>query len=352
MSEKRITALVPHSMPECLDLAKTLAATGLYGSAPQCLLKILAGRELGVGPISSLQSIHITGDGKLIVGAHIRAVTIRASGRYDFRITEQSDTVCAVEFLRKGLSGWEVLGVERLTLDEAKKKGWHLAANGKVKSPWEKTPKNMLFARCITNGYKFYCPDIDTVATYDPDEFDVAPTVESEFTPKTTESEPTKFVPAPEPTSAAPTAEPTAVGTPVEVTTPISKTISKEHYEQIVKICKERQRTTDEISQFLAVAAVPVLQKLPVESFEWALNYLDRGPALTAQLDKVVPLIEELKIPWDALEKRLLTKYQVPTLIKLNRWQLEEVIQALESKLKPPTPPQTRAVEVSVPQAA
>ena len=65
----------------------------------------------------------------------------------------RSDERCAIVFYgRDEKGGWERIGDAEFTLDDAKRAG--LGGDN-----WRRYPKAMLFARCISAGYKAHCPD-------------------------------------------------------------------------------------------------------------------------------------------------------------------------------------------------
>jgi hypothetical protein len=103
------------------------------------------------------------------------AAAIRSSGQYDFETVELNDQVCELRFLRRQPDGTmqAMTPTERVTFQEAEAKGWTKTRKGENKDTWYKTPRNMLFARAMTNGRKFHCPDACSgLVTYTEDELD------------------------------------------------------------------------------------------------------------------------------------------------------------------------------------
>lgn len=158
--------------PEELDTiqrtGKMLAASGYFdgkGDSVQSIAmmatKILAGREIGIGPFAAVNGIHII-SGKPSIGANLLASAVKGSGRYDYRVREMTDKVCRIEFFQREGEKWESLGISEFTADEAKK--------AQTKN-MDKFPKNMLFARAMSNGVRFYTPDVfNGNAVYVPEE--------------------------------------------------------------------------------------------------------------------------------------------------------------------------------------
>lgn len=164
--------------PEELDTmqraARLLAVSNYFdgkGDNPQAIAmlatKIMAGREMGFGPFASANGIHII-QGKPTVGANLMAAAVRAHPRYDYRVKELTDTVCELEFFDNG----KVAGPSRFTIQDAERAE---LTTGKNAHTWKKYARNMLFARAMSNGVRFFAPDIFSGnAVYVPEELDVA----------------------------------------------------------------------------------------------------------------------------------------------------------------------------------
>jgi hypothetical protein len=69
--------------------------------ASQAVVKILAGRELGIGPFAAMSDIHLV-DGTPVVGARILASLVRQSAVYDYKVVEWSNERCSIDFYRHG----------------------------------------------------------------------------------------------------------------------------------------------------------------------------------------------------------------------------------------------------------
>ena len=154
-TEKRTESreLVPVAPREVLELGQVLASSGYFQDAKdagQAVVKILAGQELGFGPISSMTGIYIV-KGRVTLSANLIAAAIGRSDRYNYRVGELTDERCEITFVN---AAGEVLGVSEFSVEDAKKAGLTHGDN------WTKYPRNMLFARALTNGAKWYCPDV------------------------------------------------------------------------------------------------------------------------------------------------------------------------------------------------
>lgn len=141
------------------QLGQVLAQSGFFEDskdANKAIVKVLAGREMGFSPIASMTGISII-KGRVAVGANLIASAIKRSGRYDYRVRELTDKVCRIEFFE----GVKSAGVSEFSEADAQKAGTQNMG---------KFPRNMLFARAISNGAKWYCPDIFGGPIYTPDE--------------------------------------------------------------------------------------------------------------------------------------------------------------------------------------
>lgn len=172
--------LVKNSLTEIMSIGKAFAESGMFTdvkTAAQAIVKIQAGAEIGLPPFASMTGIHII-SGKPTIGAGLIASSIKGSGKYDYRVKEQTEKVCSIEFYEVNGKSREPLGVSTFTLEDAKKAGT---------KNLEKFPKNMLFARAISNGVKWFCPDVFAGPVYVPEEMEAAQTVDTtaeEITPE------------------------------------------------------------------------------------------------------------------------------------------------------------------------
>jgi len=78
------------------------------------------------------------------------ASAVKSNPRYDYRVKALNNTECTLEYFQDG----EAIGVSSFTMDDAKSAG----ISGK--DNWKKYPRNMLFARAMSNGVRLYCPDV------------------------------------------------------------------------------------------------------------------------------------------------------------------------------------------------
>lgn len=125
----------------------------------QAFVLIQAGSEMGVGAMEAVQGIQLI-QGKPTMSANLLAALVKRHPRYDFKVIEHTDTACRIEFLQDG----EPSGVSEFTLEDAKQAG--LGNN----QTWKKYTKALLFARSLTQGVRWYAPDVTSSAAYTPEE--------------------------------------------------------------------------------------------------------------------------------------------------------------------------------------
>jgi hypothetical protein len=114
------------------------------------------GLGIRISRFSSLTGIHII-QGKPAIGANLMAAAVKRSGKYNYRVLEHSSEVCRIAFFENG----EQVGVSEFTAADAKSMS--------VKN-MDRMAKNMLFARAMSNGVKWYAPDIFLGPVYTPEE--------------------------------------------------------------------------------------------------------------------------------------------------------------------------------------
>jgi hypothetical protein len=149
------------SATDALTIGETFFKSGMFSdikSAQQAVVKIMAGAEMGISPFAAMSGIHII-QGKPTIGAGLMAARVKGFGKYDYRVLEHTDKVCSIEYFQ----GVNSLGVSTFTIDDAKKAGT---------KNLDKFPKNMLFARAMSNGVKWYTPDIYENPVYVPEEME------------------------------------------------------------------------------------------------------------------------------------------------------------------------------------
>lgn len=153
----------------------------------QAIVKILAGREMGLQPIESMMGLDIV-NGKINIGGNVMAAGIKKHPRYDYKIIEHTNEVCEIDFYEANIvSGkFEKIGTSKFTIEDAEKITYWDTKRGEKKKliekdNWQNYPRNMLFNRTISNGTKWYCPDVfGHSPVYTPDEMGAEDTGEDE----------------------------------------------------------------------------------------------------------------------------------------------------------------------------
>lgn len=146
-------------------LGQTLAKSGYFADTKeeaQAVAKILYGQELGVPPVSAMLGIHII-QGKPAPSAGLMAAIIKRSGRYTYRVRRIDAEACELEFFERG----ESIGVSSFTVKDAQAAE---LTTGRNSHSWRHFARNMLFARALSNGARWYCPDVFGGPVYTPDE--------------------------------------------------------------------------------------------------------------------------------------------------------------------------------------
>lgn len=172
------------AISEVKSLGEIFVKSGFFADTKeqsQAIVKILAGREVGLQPIEAMTGIHIV-KGKITLGANLMAAAIKKSGKYNYRVTKHTDEECGIDFYE----GTNKIGTSTFTLKDAKKAGVYVQGGS-----WDKYPRNMVFARALSNGVKWYCPDVfGHSPVYVPEEMGVD---------VNEEGEPINITPKPEP---------------------------------------------------------------------------------------------------------------------------------------------------------
>jgi hypothetical protein len=156
-------------------LANHLAHSGMFKDAKggaQAFAKLLFGRDLGLSATAAMTGVHII-EGKPEIGANLQAQMVKTyigpeGERYDYKVLAHTAAECSIEFTRRRDGEWSTLGASTYTMEDAKLA--ELAGRG----PWKKHPRNMLFARAMSDGVAFHCPEVTNgIRTYHEGEIDV-----------------------------------------------------------------------------------------------------------------------------------------------------------------------------------
>jgi hypothetical protein len=170
VTRRRDTTPLMRRDPE--GLARHFAASGYFKDATemsQAIVKIVAGEEVGLGPMASMQGIRII-DGKPSHSANVLATLIKRSEKYDYKVKRSDNEVCELEFFEND----EPAGISKFTYERAQKMQvkeygqWKALAETRR---WQNSPEDMLFARCISRGHRKFAPDVTAgTPAYTPEE--------------------------------------------------------------------------------------------------------------------------------------------------------------------------------------
>lgn len=166
MTDKTLMAQAVNDI-DTMTMGKMLAQSGYFTDAKeaaQAVVKVMAGRELGIPPVASMTGIYVV-KGKISLSANIMAALVKKSTRYNYRVlTPQADRArqCEIAFYERNGDKWEETGRSLFTAEDARRAGTQ---------NMDKFPSNMLFARAMSNGFKWYCPDLGAgMPIYTPEE--------------------------------------------------------------------------------------------------------------------------------------------------------------------------------------
>lgn len=140
-------------------------------SAAQAVVKIQAGRELGLGPVYSMQHLYFV-DGKLGMAAETMGALLKRGNKYNYRVKEHTDQKCSIAFYENGKEVY----ISTFTMVDARR-----AKLNKPGGAWEKYPRALLFSRALSQGDRIVAPDaglpytVEELESIEPDMPEVTP---------------------------------------------------------------------------------------------------------------------------------------------------------------------------------
>jgi len=152
---KEIQAVETNSIVEfgtIRELSKIFYDAGIFEdvkSEAQAIVKIIAGREMGLSPMESMNGLYIV-KGRVEPMASVVSSLIKKDEHYDYRVVSLNDEGCTLMFTKDDKD----LGESSFTFKDAAKAG---LAN---KDVWKNFPRNMMFSRALANGKRWYCPHV------------------------------------------------------------------------------------------------------------------------------------------------------------------------------------------------
>jgi hypothetical protein len=159
------------SLSDVTKLATLYAQSGFFVDSKQmaqAAVKILYGLDLGFSPSAAMTGIYIV-KGRVTLSANAMAAVIGKTKTHRIRVKHLDATRAAISFQMKDedTKKWEEIGMSSFTMEEAKTAG--LTGN----DTYKKYPRNMLYARAISNGAKWFCPELFLgITPYLPEELD------------------------------------------------------------------------------------------------------------------------------------------------------------------------------------
>lgn len=146
-----------------MTVARAFKESGMFPdlqSEAQAVVKIVAGQEVGFGPMAAMQAVQMI-QGRPTFSANALAALVKRHPAYNYRTREHTAESCSIEFFEDG----ERCGISVFSMADAQAAG--LLGN----QVWKKYPKAMLFARALSQGVRWYAPDVTAgAAAYVPEE--------------------------------------------------------------------------------------------------------------------------------------------------------------------------------------
>lgn len=126
----------------------TFVPAGLRGSAPATAATILYGREIGIPPITALQTMHVV-NGRVGMASELLRARVFAAG-HDLEIMESTAAVCRIRGRRRGSETWTEVQWSKGDAQQA----------GLGGDAWKKYPRAMLQARASAELCRLIFPDV------------------------------------------------------------------------------------------------------------------------------------------------------------------------------------------------
>ena len=145
------------------QLGATFAQSGMFSemnTPAKCVVKILTGQELGIGPSASMRGIHVY-QGKIELGAALLMALVNKSGYMRADVVEASVERSEIKWTRLRDDKWVSPGPNTtFTLEDARRAGLT------DKSTWKGYPEDMTYSRALSRGFRRYCPELASGSVY------------------------------------------------------------------------------------------------------------------------------------------------------------------------------------------
>jgi hypothetical protein len=148
MSENEIST----ELKQPMELGEVFAKSGMFPDVKtqaQAVVKIMAGRELGLSAFQSMASIYIV-NGRLALVAQAMSGLINKSKQYKYIVKSLTEDGCTIQIMKDDTE----VGVSTFTNKDAAKAGLINKDN------YKSYPRNMMFARALSNACRWYCPEV------------------------------------------------------------------------------------------------------------------------------------------------------------------------------------------------
>lgn len=160
---------LPRELAEIQSYAAVFIKSGMFPdtkSVSQGIVKIMAGKEIGLPPFASMRGINLI-QGQPQLSAMIIGTLIKKDGKYDYRVRNWTNKGCTIDFYQLDSGKREKVGETSYTEEDAR------VAGLLGKDNWRKYPKDMFFSRALTSGARKFTPDaFNGVALYDEGEIE------------------------------------------------------------------------------------------------------------------------------------------------------------------------------------
>jgi hypothetical protein len=161
IASSKQNAIIGVSMRDLSDVATLIFNSKVFGdlqTKEAAAIKIIAGAEYGFTPFQSMSMFDFI-QGRPSLNAHGKATLINSSGDFRLKIKELTSTNCVIDVYRKSDQGeWKVIGTNSFSIEDAKQAE---LTGGKNAHSWKKFPRNMLFARCVSNIWRWECAELN-----------------------------------------------------------------------------------------------------------------------------------------------------------------------------------------------
>jgi hypothetical protein len=152
-----LALFTPKMLEDVQPICDVFVKSGIFEDikdVAQAIVKVLAGREIGLSPLESMMNLYIVKN-RIAANSKVVSSLIKKSKGYDYSIEKLDNEECVIAFYKiSGAGQKEELGKSTFMIKDAAKAG---IVN---KDNWKNYPRNMLFARAIANGARWFCPDV------------------------------------------------------------------------------------------------------------------------------------------------------------------------------------------------